>query len=80
MTTSAFPPYKDPKFKEGDLVKIVRLLDETTSKELIGKTGEIREVDDLPNGDFNYYVDDHYMHEEELELDVTATVLRRMKG
>jgi len=72
--------YKDPKFQEGDSVKIVRLLDETTSKELIGESGVVREIDDLPNGEFNYYVDGHYMHEDELELDITASVVKRMKG
>ncbi|MBA7700301.1 hypothetical protein ES703_109012 [subsurface metagenome] len=57
-----------PKFKEGDMVKIVRLLDEITSRSLIGKTGTVREIEPLPNGEFNYYVDTHYMHEDELEL------------
>ncbi len=57
-----------PKFKEGDRVKIVRLLDEITCSDLIGKTGTVREVEPLPNGEFNYYVDTHYMHEDELEL------------
>lgn len=55
------------KFKIGDKVKIVRLLDEMTNRELISMVGTIKEIDPLPNGDFNYYVDGHYMHEEELE-------------
>ncbi len=58
---------KTPKFKEGDKVKIIKLLDEMTSRDLIGKVSTIQEVDPLPNGDFNYYVDGHYMHEAELE-------------
>ena len=55
------------KFQVGDKVKIVRLLDEMTSRELIGKVGTIQEVEPLPNGETNYYVDGHYMHEAELE-------------
>ena len=57
----------EPKFKLGDRVKIVAVLDTTTTHELIGKVGTIREVDPLANGHFNYYLDAHYMHEEELE-------------
>jgi hypothetical protein len=56
------------KFEVGDKVQVVRLLDQMTSKELIGFVGTIREIDSLPNGDFNYYIDDHYMHEGELEF------------
>jgi hypothetical protein len=56
-----------PKFQVGDQVKIVRLLDETTRKTLIGKVGFIEEVDPLANGEYNYYVSGHYMHEGELE-------------
>lgn len=55
------------KFKVGDKVKVVRLLDEMTNRKLIGMVGTIEEIDPLPTGDFNYYVDGHYMHEEELE-------------
>lgn len=56
-----------PRFQAGDQVKIVRILDDITSRELIGLIGAVQEVDPLPNGDFNYYVDGHYMHEAELE-------------
>lgn len=56
-----------PKFNVGDIVKVVKLLDETSSRDLIGMTGTIREIDPLPNGDYNYDVDGHYIHEEELE-------------
>lgn len=56
-----------PKFKMGQRVKIVRLLDATTTRELIGKEGNITEIDPLANGEFNYRVGDHYMHEGELE-------------
>lgn len=55
------------KFKIGQRVKIVRLLDEMTSRDLIGKVGTIVEVEPLPNGETNYFVDGHYMHEAELE-------------
>lgn len=54
------------QYQVGDTVQVVKLLDETTSKDLIGFTGKVDEVDPLPNGDFNYYVGGHYMHEEEL--------------
>jgi hypothetical protein len=69
------------KFHVGDHVKIVRLLDQTTTPKLIGKTGVIWEIDDLPNGDYNYTLSDGtYVHEEELELDIPATVIDRLKG
>ena len=56
-------------------------MDTMSARELIGKVGEITEVDDLPNGQFNYCVSCngrltdanaghfsyHYMHEQELE-------------
>ena len=57
----------EAKFKVGDQVKVFQLLDSFTSRELIGLVGTVREVDPLANGHFNYYVDSHYMHEEELE-------------
>ena len=56
------------KFQIGDKVVIVRLLDEMTNKDLIGFIGTVQEIDPLPNGEYNYYVDGHYMHEAELEL------------
>lgn len=56
------------KFKVGDKVKIVRLLDDMTSRELIGKFGVVQELDPLPNGETNYYISGHYMHEAELEV------------
>lgn len=55
------------KFEVGQEVKVVRILDSMTSKDLIGLVGTVREVEPLPNGDYNYWVDGHYMHEEELE-------------
>lgn len=57
----------EAKFKVGDRVKIVNLLDSITSRALIGMVGTIGEIDPLPNGEYNYRVDDHYMHEAELE-------------
>lgn len=58
-----------PKFDVGQIVKIVRLLDTTTNRSLIGLIGSVEEVDSLPNGEYNYYVSGHYMHEGELEFD-----------
>ena len=58
----------NPRFKEGDRVRIVRLDDEMTSRDLIGLEGDIEELDELPNDQTNYYVDGHYMHEDELIL------------
>jgi hypothetical protein len=57
---------KMPKFSVGEKVKVVKLLDDITSRELIGMVGIVEEIDKLPNGDFNYYVSGHYVHEEEL--------------
>lgn len=59
---------KKPRFTVGQRVKIVRILDNITTREIIGYEGIITEVEKLPNGDFNYYVDNLYMHEEELEV------------
>lgn len=56
------------KFSIGQRVKVITILDNITSKELIGMIGVINVVDPLPNGEFNYWVDNHYMHEQELEL------------
>ena len=61
-----------PRFGIGDLVKIVRLDDEMTSRDLIGLEGTVEELDELPNDQTNYYVDGHYMHEGELILIVKA--------
>lgn len=63
---------REARFSVGQRAKIVRLLDNTTTKELIGREGVVTEVDPLPNGDFNYYLscsrdDIYYMHEEELK-------------
>ena len=55
------------KFQVGEKVKIVLLLDEITNRDLIGHVGVIRRIDSMPNGETNYYVDDHCMHEAELE-------------
>jgi len=59
------------KFSVGERVKVVRLLDDITSRELIGLIGVIEEIDLIEiDGriiQVNYYVDGHYMHEEELE-------------
>ena len=66
----------EAKFKPGDRVKVVRLLDETTKKTilLIGHVGTVIEIEPLRNGEFDYYVADEatkvigrYMHEAELE-------------
>lgn len=56
------------KFKVGDKVKIVLLLDNMTDQGIVGFIGTVEEVEPLPNGEFNYYVDGHYMHERELEF------------
>lgn len=56
-----------PEFRLGQKVKIVRILDDSTSKNLIGYEGAITEVEPLSNGKFNYFVDRYYMREEELE-------------
>ena len=70
---------KFQKFYEGDPVKIMCIID-MTSKELIGKRSIIEEVDDLPNGDYNYTLaDGTYIHEEELEFDVPRAVIQRLK-
>ena len=72
---------KFEKFHEGDPVKIVRVIDEMTSKSIIGQRSTIEEVDDLPNGDYNYTLaNGTYVHEEELELDVPRAVLQRLRG
>ena len=55
------------KYSIGDTVKIGRLDDPIANPDLIGLVGKIEEVDPLPNGEYNYYVDGHYMHEGELE-------------
>ncbi len=55
------------KFSVGERVKVMRLLDNFTSRGLIGMVGTVEEIEVLPNGQMNYYVDGHYMHEEELE-------------
>lgn len=70
---------KYPKFEEGDLVKIVCLLDDMTSRELIGQRSQIMEIDELPNGDYNYYLTNNtYVHEEELEFDIPGEIMQRM--
>lgn len=58
---------KGAKFKVGEQVQVTCILDEMTSKDLVGFVGTIREVDPLANGAYNYDVDGHYMHEEELQ-------------
>jgi len=55
------------KFFIGERVKIVKLLDDITNRKLIGVVGVIEGIDELPNGQVNYYVGSHYMHEQELE-------------
>ena len=59
------------KFRVGQKVKVVRLMDTISSRDLISLVGSVEEVDSLPNGEYNYYVDGHYMHEGELELEST---------
>jgi len=56
------------KFAVGQRVRIVLLLDSMSSRNLVGMEGIIKEMEPLPNGDYNYWVDGHYMHEGELEL------------
>lgn len=58
---------REPKFQLGDKVRIVRLLDDMTSPSIIGTVDTINEIEPLANGDYNYYVGTHYVHEEELE-------------
>lgn len=70
---------KQPKFKLGDMVRIIKWEWYGDPTEFIGKVGFITEVDPYPEPPyepigFNYDVhrlDDldmyHYMHEEELE-------------
>lgn len=55
------------KYSPGDLVKVVRIDNGITSKDLLGLVGTVREVEQLDNGENNYYVDGHYMHETEIE-------------
>lgn len=61
-----------PMFTVGARVKIVRILDNMTNKELIGTVGTVQEIDPLANGAFNYDVNGHYMHEEELEAVISG--------
>jgi hypothetical protein len=56
-----------PKYNIGDTVKCVKVDGDMTSPDLVGMVGTVREIDPLPNGDYNYDVDGHYMHEQELE-------------
>ena len=58
---------KMPKFSVGEKVKVVRLLDNITDRRLIGMIGIVEEIEELPNGQVNYYINGHYVHEEELE-------------
>lgn len=53
------------KFSVGDKVKVMKLLDDVTNRDLIGMVGTIEEIEELI-GQVNYYVDGHYMHEQEL--------------
>jgi len=39
----------EPKFKVGDQIRVVRVLDDITDKNLIGCTGTIMEVESLPH-------------------------------
>lgn len=57
----------EAKFKIGDRVKVVKILDSITTPDLLGFTGTVREVEPLPNGHYNYDVDGHYLNEEMLE-------------
>lgn len=71
------------KFAVGQKVKVVKILDDITNKDLLGFTGTVREVDPLPNGEYNYDVDGHYLNEPMLELvsaaqvDVTEEMVER---
>jgi hypothetical protein len=55
-----------PKFKTGEAARIYRLLDNMSSRDLIGRVGKIEEIDELANGCFNYILNGHLVHEEEL--------------
>jgi hypothetical protein len=79
-TPMVLPPVPPPRFKPGDMVRIVRFLDETANKTLIGIQGRIKQVEDNAAGEarlsdarlqVNYYIDTKrghiYAHEEELE-------------
>jgi hypothetical protein len=56
-----------PKYLPGNIVKIKRIDDALTSPGLVGFVGTVGEVEQLANGQYNYDVDGHYMHEGELE-------------
>jgi hypothetical protein len=58
-----------PKFRLGQKVMVVRLMLGTIDRSgLLGFTGTVQEVEDLPNGEFNYEVDECYLNEYMLEL------------
>lgn len=69
---------KWPKFEPGDCVKVIKVLDNFTSKKVIGKQGIVLFEDWLPNGDYNYELDIGYFHEEELAADEPRNALRRL--
>lgn len=68
MTLTGWAEYEPPsKFKVKDRVKIVRLIDERTSKEIIGKWGVVVSVGNT----YDVKTDDgltHCLNEKELEL------------
>lgn len=71
----------EPRFKIGDRVKVVRIVDDITSHDLIGFIGNVTEVESLaPLGwcscgenlgdtmQHNYDVDGRYLNEQMIEL------------
>lgn len=58
----------EPKFSKGNRVRVIKLLDDFTSRELLGMELVIDDVEPLANGDYNYVACGYYMHEGELEL------------
>jgi hypothetical protein len=55
------------KFQVGQKVRVVRIDDGITSRELIGFVGVVEEVEALCNGEYNYEVSGHYLNEYMLE-------------
>lgn len=56
-----------PRFKVGQRVKVVAILDEITSQDLLGFEGTVREIDEVSAEQFNYDVDGRYLNEQMLE-------------
>jgi hypothetical protein len=59
-----------PRFKIGQQVKVHRMIVQYNDREvpkLLGFTGTVDEIEELPNGEFNYDVSGHYLNEYMLE-------------